>query len=130
MAAAEVRVRRRGRGPELPGVADRGQHRGAQPRRRHGPGAVGQPGDRLAQVVDLGPALGALAQVPLKGGALQIVDRVEHVRAGQGVNVGRHAAIPEFRQSRNRISPSRMRVLMVASGAPSNSATCGYECPW
>ena len=120
----------RGRGPELPGVADRGQDLGAQPRRRHRPGAVGQPGRGLAQLVHLGPALVALAQVPFEGGPLEVVHGVQHVGADQGVNVGRHAVTPDARQSRSRISPSRIRVLTVASGAPSSSATCGYECPW
>ena len=111
-------------GGSLPGPADRGQHVGTQPRRRHRPGAVGQPADRLAQLVDLGPAGRAVREVPVERGPLDVVDRVQRVRADQSVDVGgRHAVTSTPRQSRRRIRPSRIRVLTVGSGVSSRSAT-------
>ena len=118
-------------GGSLPGPADRGQHLGTQSRRRHRPGAVGQPADRLAQFVELGPAARAVRDVPVERGPLDVVDRVQRVRADQGVNVGgRHAVTSTPRQSRSRIRPSRIRVLTVGSGVSSRSDTSRYEWPW
>src|SRR6266567_2277311 len=79
---------------------------------------------RLAQLADLRPAGRASGEVRGEPGALVGEDRVEHVRPGQGVQVGiagSHRCTP--RQSLSLTRPSRILVLTVPAGTPSSSAT-------
>ena len=87
---------------------------------RRGGDGLGEQAARLAEAVDLGAALGALGEVALELGALDVVERVDGVGAGQGVDV---AHWPTPIASRSRISPSRMRVLAVPTGRSSMVAT-------
>ena len=83
-----------------------------------------KPGCGLAQFVDFVAASGAVGQVRGESGALLVGDRVEYVRASEGVQVviieGRHGTP---RQSRSLIRPSRILVFTVPAGTPSSSAT-------
>ena len=81
---------------------------------------VGQQGGGLAEAGHLGLAVLALGEVPLEPGALEVVERVDGVGAGQRVDVG-HDATPIV--SRSRMSPSRIRVLAVPTGRSSMLAT-------
>ena len=101
-----------------------GEHLLAHPRRRHGPGALGEAGRRLAVLGDLDGAGLALGEVTVERDALEVVHRVERVRAAEGVDVrARHGVTSTFRQSRRRIRPSRIRVLTVGRAASSSVAT-------
>ncbi len=112
-------------GTDLPGLRDAGQDVVAHAGRRHRPGVVGEPGGRLAQLVGLGPAGLALAQVTVERGPFEVVEGVEGIRADQGVDVRGHAVTSTLRQSRRRIRPSRILVLTVARGTSSSLDTCG-----
>ncbi len=92
--------------------------------------AMRQPGGGLPQPADLLRAGGAAGQVLLEIGLLVTGQRVKGVAAGQQVQfvtLDAHQVTPM--QSRSRIRPSLIRVLMVPSGTPSSSATCGYAYP-
>jgi len=69
----------------------------------------------------------AAGQMALKSVPLDLaVQRVEDIHAAEQVQIVAaqlHPLTP--RQSRIRISPSRIRVLMLLSVAPSSAATCG-----
>ncbi len=70
------------------------------------------------------PDIHALGEVAVERDALEVVHRVERVRAPEGVDVrARHGVTSTLRQSRRRIRPSRMRVLMVGRAASSRVAT-------
>ncbi len=68
-----------------------------------------------------------MAKVLLKLLHLSRVKGIKGVRGRERVDVVCHAVTP--RQSRSRMIPSRIRVLIVPSGAPSRSATSGYVKP-
>ena len=66
----------------------------------------------------------ALGEVTVERDALEVVHRVERVRAAEGVDVrARHAVTSTLRQSRRRIRPSRIRVLTVGRAASSSVET-------
>ena len=68
----------------------------------------------------------AAAQVMLEPVSFCSVDRMQGVDAGQDVQVmarESHQLTPM--QSRSRIRPSRIRVLIVPRAVPSSPATCG-----
>ena len=101
-----------------------GEHLVAHAGRGHRPGAVREPGEGFAELGHLDRAGLALGEVTLERGPLEIVHRVECVRPGDGVDVrARHGVTSTFKQSRSRISPSRMRVLIVGSAVVSKVAT-------
>ena len=105
-------------------AGDGGEHVGAQGRRRrrgHG-GAEHRGGG--AQAGDLVGGRGVARDQALDRPALDVVHRVQRVGGQQvaGVVVGAHG-VTTPRQSRSRMRPSRMRLLTVASGAASWSAT-------
>jgi hypothetical protein len=84
-------------------------------------------GRHLPEPADLAGAALATVQVALEPVPLGVaVQRVEDVDAAEFVQVATgqlHPLTP--RQSRIRINPSRIRVLMVLNAAPSSPATCG-----
>src|SRR5579859_3726076 len=90
----------------------------------HGLGRGGaEHGGRLAQARDLPRAPLAASQVPLEPVPVRGGDGVHRVRPSQGVLVALlfHSATP--RQSRSRISASRILVFTVPVGTPSRLAT-------
>jgi len=87
-------------------------------------GGGGQPGGGLAQSGDFPRALGAPGQVALEPGPFGRGQGVHGEGPGQRVDVRvteSHSATP--RQSRSRISASRILVLTVPAGTPSRLAT-------
>ena len=89
-----------------------------------------EPGRGLGEPADLEAALLTAGQVPLEPGLVRPADRVQRVRAGQQVQFRAVLAAPAEpghhsapRQSRIRISPSRIRVFTVPGGTPSSRAT-------
>ena len=83
-----------------------------------------QAGGGLPQPADFGGALRAPGQVTFEPRLICAGQRVQRVRARQGGwfgSAGFHRVTP--RQSRNRISPSRIRVLTVPAAIPSKAAT-------
>ena len=118
-------------------LVDRRDERGGSGRTvvdaRPGPARAGRGGGRratarasrargLAQAGDLVAAVGALGEVPLELGALDVVEGVDGVGAGEGVDgIAHRARLPSCRAS--RMSPSRMRVLAVPTGRSSMAAT-------
>ena len=82
---------------------------------------MGELEGRVAQALDLGPALGADREVLLEAGPLEVVDRIDRVGAGKGVDVVIHDWSPNV--SRNLIKPSRIRVFAVPRGRSSMVAT-------
>ena len=79
----------------------------------------------LPEAGDLGPAVGAVGQVPLELGALDVVERRRRRRRPRGRGCRAFVAVHELTPSvsRRRISPSRIRVLAVPSGRSSIVAT-------
>ena len=75
----------------------------------------------VAQVHDVDGALGALGQVRLEASALVVVEHVEHVGRGEGVEILGHQVTSNW--LRMRMRPVRIRVLMVPSGTSSVAAT-------
>jgi len=120
---ADGRLGLRG-GRPLPGRGGRRQHPLLQAGRRRDRGRAGQPGGGLAQAGDLVRALPAAGQVALEPGPVRHGDRVHRVRARERMDlpVAVHCATPK--QSRSRISASRILVLIVPGGTPSRLATC------
>jgi len=112
-------------GRQLPRAPDRGHHALAHGWWRLGRRGQGQGGGDLPQAADLGCARLASAQVPGKPVLLRLViERIEHVRAGQRVQVGAEQLHqPTPRQSRSRMSPSRILVLIVPTAVPRSAAT-------
>lgn len=112
-------------GRDLPGLPDCSHDPLAHGWRRLG--RCGQPKGRsdFLPAADLGCTRLAPAEMPGKPVLLRrVIDRVEHVGAGQGVQIWTrqpHQLTP--RQSRRRMSPSRILVLIVPTAAPSNAAT-------
>src|SRR6185312_11348749 len=109
-------------GRPLPGRRGGRHHPRLECGRRADSGGGG-PGGGLAQAGDLPRAVLAPGQVTVEPGPVRRGDCVHRVRPGEGVNVARvpHDATP--RQSRSRISASRIRVLIVPPGTPSRLAT-------
>jgi signal transduction histidine kinase len=95
------------------------QRRGRPPRRHRG-----QPRSGRTEISNLPPAGGAPVQVPLEACPVLAGQGVQRSGARQGVRLrpaGSHRPTP--RQSRNRIRPSRIRVLTVPAATPSSPAT-------
>ena len=113
-------------GRQLASARGGGQYLGAQLGWRLSRGGEGHRGGYLTEPADLGGARRAAAQVPVEPVALgTALDRVERVRPGQGVQILAkqfHQLTP--RQSRIRISPSRILVLIAPSVTFSSSDTC------
>jgi hypothetical protein len=82
--------------------------------RRPGEGATGSSSASLVA------ALGALDEVSLELGALDVVECVDGVGAGEGVHV---VHWPTPMASRSLMSPSRIRVFAVPTGSWSMLAT-------
>src|SRR6266567_1773138 len=82
---------------------------------------LGEVGGGLTEPTNLLSTGIASGQVPFEELAVVIGQRVEGIRPGEGVEILSHVSTPK--QSRRRISPSRMRVLTVPSGTVSSSAT-------
>ena len=107
---------RRGLRGQRPDGRDLGEHLRPQVGTGAGVHGVGEHRRGLAEAGDLGGAVGALGQVALEAGALDVVEGVDGVRTGQRMHVA-HESTPNV--SRSRMSPSRIRVLAVPSGMPS-----------
>lgn len=97
--------------------------------RRQGGGAgqAGGGGGEFGHLLQAGRAVG---EVRFEHLVFRRRQGVEGVRAGEGVQfpVVLHVVTPM--QSRNRMSPSRMRVLIVGNGVRRVSATSRYVRPW
>ncbi len=108
---------------QLPYGVDAVQHGFLHARGRGQGGRAGQAGGGGGEFGDVLPAGGAVGEVGGEGLGLGLREGVEGVRAGEGVQftVVLHVVTPM--QSRSRMSPSRMRVLMVGSGVHRVSAT-------
>ena len=86
--------------------------------------AAGEPAGGLPQAGGLLAAGVAPGEVPLEPHPVRLGERVKRVRAGQGVrDLPPDPHEPSPRQSRSRISPSRMRVFTVPTATPSRPAT-------
>ena len=134
MRSATAAATRKGSHRARPRVGARGDTSGGsgrtwempertEPRREAGGGdgdVVGEQGCGLPQLGDLGAAVLAGGEVLLEPGALEVVDGVEGVGAGELVDVA-HEPTPI--RSRRRMSPSRIRVFAVPRGTSSMVAT-------
>src|SRR5690349_11256444 len=83
-----------------------------------------RPAGGVAPAGGFGAACLAAQQMALELFPVGFAERVQCVGAGQRVRVGPaepHESVP--RQSRSRISPSRIRVLTVPTATPSSAAT-------
>ena len=108
----------------LAGAGRLGEHLLAHVRRGRHRRDGGEPAGRLPQAAGLLAAGLAPGEVPLEPHPVRLGERVKRVRAGQGVRdlpPDPHESSP--RQSRSRISPSRMRVFTVPTATPSRPAT-------
>ena len=114
---------------EVGGAGDPGAHGVAHlGRRRHRFGDRHR-GGGLPQRGDLAAAVRAAGQARLEGGPLLVVQRVQDVGTGQGVQVHRPLPSLTSRASRNRIRPSLIRVLAVPSGTASTVETSWWVYP-
>ena len=78
----------------------------------------------LAERRDLGPALGALRQVLLELGSLDVVEGVDGIGTRKRVDLAHACATsPTPNASLSRISPSLIRVFAVPTGRSSMEAT-------
>ncbi len=100
---------------------DVGEHPVAQTSRRRGRRGGTEEAGRFGEGPDLFAAVGTVGEVSFEPGPLEVVERVDDVGAGQGVDVGVHEATPIA--SRSRIRPSRILVLAVPTGRSSMVAT-------
>lgn len=104
---------------------DAGEHGRLQVRRRREGDGGGQPSGRGGEPGDVPGARRAVGQVPGERLVFVPAEGVEYVGRGEGVQFVfvfvLHVVTPM--QSRSRISPSRIRVLIVGSGVWRVSAT-------
>ena len=101
---------------------------------------IGQPRSRERETADILRAALARLEMTFELMAFKFGERVQGIRTTEGVQVVEapfaalagtcvaHSDTPK--QSRSRMSPSRIRVLIVPSGTPSVAPTSAYVNPW